>query len=106
MGRFICDECDVLENTARGHFWESRGESGNYDWFSDTSKNSKALCSQCMPSLYKDGKYTGRGKWHGHFKRTIMTEKYLLEHHAHNDYQDFNYLGRFEYLRGFSKEKL
>lgn len=95
MGLFICDECDVLENMARGHFLGREFS----DWFEDVSKNGKALCSQCTPTNYSDGTPTNLGVWHGHFERMIMTSEYLLEHHSHNDYRDFNYLGKFEYLR-------
>jgi hypothetical protein len=64
MGVFVCDSCESVENTALGHYW-SRGL-GLYD--PDVDRN--ALCSECMPAQYKDGKHNkDGGKWHGKFPK-------------------------------------
>lgn len=64
MGVFVCDECNAVENTALGHFWAK-----DLVKFKDSSKNGKALCSECTPEEYLDGRSTKKGKWHGRFPK-------------------------------------
>lgn len=90
MSVYICDNCDVIENTALGlyHFKDHESVLEEY--------RGKALCSQCAPNqIFVDGStYHKYGKWHGRFERKIVTEQYIRE-----NAKDFIYLGRFEYLR-------
>jgi len=70
MGVFVCDECEVVENTSLGHFWSRKKT-----FFLDESKNQKALCSACTPPIYQDGSPTGKGTWHNKFPQLIWDGK-------------------------------
>jgi hypothetical protein len=82
MGAFVCDSCGCIENTALGYFW-SRGH-GLYD--SDIDR--KAMCSECMPQVWGNGKPRADGaggKWHGKFpkvkwdgKREVMNRLFEM----------------------------
>jgi len=97
MPDFVCDVCDVIENTACGFYWGR-----NHDRWKESKLNGKALCSQCAPAEYRDGsenKYGG--KWHGKFPRVIATEEILLDHKDGTRDLGFGrliYLGKFSYL--------
>lgn len=57
MGLFICERCQVIENTALGLYW--------------SRSDGPALCSQCAPAAHPDG---GSGsRWHGRFRRRRAT---------------------------------
>lgn len=65
MSLFVCDECGCVENTALGFYWGK-----DVLTWKDTSKNGKALCSECMPTEFSDGsKLHEGGKWHGKFPK-------------------------------------
>lgn len=65
MSIFVCDVCGCVENTSLGHFWGRERVT-----FLDESKNGKALCSECTPSVYADGRVNKNGgKWHGKFPK-------------------------------------
>lgn len=64
MGVFVCDECNCVENTALGHYWARSRLT-----FKDSSKNGKALCSECTPAEFSDGSSTRKGKWHNKFPK-------------------------------------
>ena len=49
MSLFVCEECGVIENTAKGVFWTRLGRD-----------DKRARCSQCA-----------FGEWHGVFPRQI-----------------------------------
>lgn len=75
MPIFICDECKCMENTALGHYWSRESTK-----FKDTSKNNKALCSECSPSEYSDGSLREKGgKWHGRFEKRFPTPDEIRE---------------------------
>lgn len=75
MSLFICDECKCLENTSLGHYWGM-----NFIKFKDESKNSKALCSSCMPTEFSDGSKSSKGgMWHGEFEKRMPSKKEVLE---------------------------
>ena len=77
MPDFVCDVCDVIENTACGFYW---GRNHDKIWWKNSDLQGKALCSQCAPARYIDGSENGYGgKWHGKFERVIATEEILLE---------------------------
>lgn len=74
MPLFICDKCNVIENTALGFYWSRNRES-----WTDASLNRLALCSECTPKIFADGSKTGLGKWHGKFPKEIATKETVLE---------------------------
>lgn len=91
MGLFVCDECGAIENTSFGVYWER-----DLNNFEDESLKGKALCSDCTPEKYSDGRYTRcKGTWHGRFKKMTATKKEILS----SDPRNFVYLGSFEHLR-------
>ncbi len=95
MPLFICDECGVIENTALG-FCSGRKFR---PWKKGSGKNGKALCSDCVPDTYANGNPNPRGsEWHGTFERVIATEDILKTSYSLKRL-DFEYLGKFEYLR-------
>lgn len=74
MPLFECEICGVVENTALGTYWGRR--LGLYA----PPFDGKALCSQCTPEVYSDGKPTRKGgKWHGKFPRQTVAE-YLADY--------------------------
>ena len=78
MGRFLCDKCGCIENTALGFCWLADAEDNDY--WEDKNLNGLYLCSACMPSKYSDGSNNARGgKWHGLFERKTPEELGLTE---------------------------
>lgn len=71
MGLFVCDKCDVIENTALGLYW---GGSNHNRWFGIPDHS--ALCSACMPTHFVSGTVhrDGKGKWHNRFKRRLFSD--------------------------------
>ncbi|KIL42098.1 hypothetical protein SD70_02640 [Gordoniibacillus kamchatkensis] len=64
MGLFVCDNCGCVENTALGHYWAK-----NIVAF-PTYPHGTALCTECMPDKYADGRPNPEGgKWHGKFPK-------------------------------------
>lgn len=57
MPIFVCDQCNVIENTATSLFWNT------------VATNKPALCSQCDPKL---------GKWHNIFPREKWDGKIVV----------------------------
>lgn len=53
MGLFVCDECNVVENTALSRYWVRNTVLA-------PELEGRALCSQCDPET---------GRWHGKFPR-------------------------------------
>jgi hypothetical protein len=70
MPCFRCEKCGCIENTALGNWWCKDAE-----WNKGT-EFSKALCSECMPTVYPDGSKTKGGKWHGRFPKEQATEEH------------------------------
>lgn len=68
---FVCDECKCVENTRLGFYWQL-----NSNKFNEVSKNGKVLCSECTPKEYADGSKTGKGVWHGRFKKRKWDGRY------------------------------
>lgn len=70
MSTFVCDQCEVLENTALG-WWHSRHRSMKSFGLPDGT----ALCSQCTPSHYLSGeKVSNGGVWHNRFPRRMYKD--------------------------------
>ena len=70
MPLFVCDKCGCVENTALGRYW-----SKDEDYWDDGNRG-QALCSECAPTTYKDGRPVNNmggmrqfGKWHGQFPK-------------------------------------
>jgi hypothetical protein len=64
MGLFRCEECGCVENTALGLWW-SRNDASIWP----AGHVCRALCSECAPSVFSDGKPSGYGVWHGRFAK-------------------------------------
>lgn len=71
MGAFICDKCNSVENTATGHYWDR-----NMDYIVEEQRG-LALCSACGPHKHVSGKQEPKGKWHGRFKRVVLTAEMI-----------------------------
>lgn len=71
MSLFICEKCGAIENTALGFYW-----SRNLDHvkFIDEALNGKALCSECMPTVFSDGSKAGNGRWHNRFPKEFVKD--------------------------------
>ena len=70
MGLFRCEKCGCIENTALGHYWPR-----NIERLFKGTEFEKALCSECMPSIYPDGSPNEEGGiWHGKFPKKLATE--------------------------------
>jgi hypothetical protein len=54
MGDFVCDECNHVCNTARGHYWAK-----DLVTLSPETKN-KALCWFCMPEEHREMQWKPR----------------------------------------------
>ena len=74
MSLFICEKCHCIENTAFGWYWCRY--IGKEPWFGSEYKDleGKALCSECAPPQFAEGKQTGFGKWHGRFEKKTYEE--------------------------------
>jgi len=68
MALFVCDACGCLDNTARGHFWD-RNSAKSYA----PEYVGKALCCECGPPTFIDGKPTGYGTWTGRKPKQLAT---------------------------------
>jgi hypothetical protein len=81
MGLFKCTKCGCVENTALGFYWLRNDPKmiESLDW-SDVGEEykGKALCSECAPKKYLDGKDTGWGKWHEKFEKVPWDEREKL----------------------------
>ena len=72
MPLFRCEKCGCVENTALGHYWGRTMKD-----FKGTEFE-KALCSECVPSVFPDGSVNKNGgKWHGKFPKEEATEEYI-----------------------------
>lgn len=71
MSLFNCENCGVVENTALSPSYWSRKRVEIYDWTGIEERKGMALCSECAPTRFSDGKPCGTGKWHGKFKKTF-----------------------------------
>lgn len=71
MPLFVCDKCGCVDNTALGRYWSKDMEC----W--DESNRGLALCTECAPTHYKDGKPTNRGygEWHDEFPKVKWNGK-------------------------------
>lgn len=72
MPAFVCDECGCVDNTASGFYWGyamGMQSTAYRDWFEDETKNCKALCAECCPTTFKDGRPTKLGVWHNKFPK-------------------------------------
>lgn len=73
MPLFVCEVCECVENTALGHYW-----SRDHDYFGNPDLVGKALCSECSPATFKDGRpNTEGGRWHGKFPKRKVTKEDL-----------------------------
>ena len=71
MSLFQCEFCGCCENTALA----SQGFKfmrDLYDWSYAPEREGMRLCSACGPAKYSDGTPTGKGVWHGKFKRSYL----------------------------------
>lgn len=72
MPIFACEKCQCLENTALSTY-----ASRNMDIWPDEYRG-KMLCSECSSPVFKSGKPSGYGVWHGKFaKRSAVG--YLID---------------------------
>lgn len=72
MPLFVCDICECVENTALGHYW------GRDQGYFGPELKGKALCSECSPSVYRDGSPNKEGgRWHGKFPKRKVTQEDL-----------------------------
>jgi hypothetical protein len=65
MSLFVCEECNVIENTATSRYWVR-----------NVDGDGRALCSQCDPEL---------GQWHGVFPRVLFdpTKDKIVDGYVH-----------------------
>ena len=67
MPLFVCDRCGCVDNTALGRYWNK-----DMDCWGDDNRG-LALCSECAPTTYKDGRavngFHQYGKWHNEFPK-------------------------------------
>lgn len=80
MPLFVCEKCGGIDNTALGRYWTKDLPDM---WSADNE--GMALCCECAPTQFKDGKPTNRpadmrtfGKWHNQFAKRYykdLTEK-------------------------------
>lgn len=75
MPLFICEHCGAIDNTAcGGTFWTK--DSDPPVWPVEAA--GKALCAECAPIRYRDGRPNPRGgKWHGRFPKRIATQEMI-----------------------------
>ena len=69
MSLFICEKCGAIENTALGFYWSRK-----IIKFKDEDLNGKALCSECMPTIFSDGTKAGNGRWHNRFPKEFVED--------------------------------
>lgn len=69
MPLFNCENCGVVENTALSPYWVRNIKHVVFDWKGKEHLKGKALCSECAPTHYADGKPTKYGVWHGKFEK-------------------------------------
>lgn len=78
MPIFKCEKCGCAENTALGWYWSRKSLADHVD-LSDVGERyyGKALCSECAPTHYKNGKPTGfTHEWHNKFPKEPYSEEY------------------------------
>lgn len=75
MPLFICEKCECIENTAIGHYWAREHVFFREDLISPELKG-KPLCSDCIPTHYKDGTPVKKLGWHGRFPKEHWSTKF------------------------------